>query len=377
MQKMTHGTIVVAGALAQKPRHGGHAWVLLQYLLGFRRLGWDVLFLDRLVADAADAPTAFLRIMREFGLDAQFALLVDGSTETIGLSRACLKQRVRDSSLLLNITGFVDDDEILGCATKRVFLDIDPGFPQMWHALGLHDPFAGHDAFVTIGCNIGKPNCIIPTCGLDWITTVQPIVLEYWPAMPCASSGRFTSVATWRGANSPVEYLGTTYGLRVHEFRKFAPLPCLTRRSFDLALDIHPSEVSDLALLRRGGWSLMDPRTVADNPSAYRAYVQASAAEFMVAKHMYVATNSGWFSDRSICYLASGKPVLAQDTGLTGTYPVGAGLLTFHTLEDACNGANEVIENYATHARAARHLAEEHFDSDIVLTKLLSRLGVT
>lgn len=247
--QVIRGTIVVAGALAQKPRHGGHAWVLLQYLLGFRRLGWDVLFLDRLPPHAEDVPPAFLRIMRDFGLEDHFALFRDDSSETLLLSRNQVLEQVETASLLLNIMGFIVDEEVLSRATRRVFLDIDPGFPQMWHALGLHDAFAGHDAFVTIGSNVGQPTCGIPTCGLDWVTTVQPVVLECWPVRPCDASPRFTSVATWRGSNVQVDYFGTRYGLRVHEFRKFVQLPCLTRKQFELALDIHPSEVNDLDLL--------------------------------------------------------------------------------------------------------------------------------
>jgi hypothetical protein len=162
----------------------------------------------------------------------------------------------------------------------------------------------------------------------------------------------------------------------VHEFRKFAQLPCLTGREFQLALDIHPSELDDLMLLRRGGWSLVDPQQVACSPAAYQAYIQASAAEFMVAKQMYVATHSGWFSDRSICYLASGKPVLAQDTGVGCALPNGKGLLRFRTLEDARNGVEEITQHYAEHALAARRIAEEHFDSDVVLGRLLTELGV-
>jgi hypothetical protein len=374
---MSKSTIVVAGALAQKPQHGGHAWVLLQYLLGFQRLGWDVVFLDRLVTEAAGPPTEFLRIMREFGLEDRFALLRDESAETIGLSRATVLARVSESPLFLNIMGFITDHDVLACATKRVFLDVDPGFPQMWHTTGLHDAFAGHNAFVTIGRNIDQSNCVIPPCGLDWITTFQPVVLARWPTRPVRLPGRFTSVATWRGSNAPVEYRGTTYGLRVHEFREYAPLPCLSGREYQLALDIHPSETSDLALLARGGWSLVDPRAVADTPERYQAYIQDSAAEFMVAKHMYVATNSGWFSDRSSCYLASGKPVLAEDTGLGALLPVGNGLVTFRTLEEARAGAEDIMSDYAAHARAARALAEECFDSDIVLGRLLAKLGVS
>ncbi len=376
---MTRDTIVVAGALAQKPRHGGHAWVLLQYLLGFKRLGWEVLFLDH-VADATDtsaAVAAFVRVMHDFGLAGEFALFVDGTTETIGLSRARALDRVRQSALLLNVMGFLKDSEILAQARRRVFLDIDPGFPQMWRELGLHDAFTGHDALVTIGQNIGRADCAIPTCGLDWITTVQPVVLDYWPAVEPRSSGAFTSVVTWRGANAPVEYADTTYGLRVHEFRKFAALPCLTGFRFELALDIHPTEIADLDLLRRGKWMLVDPAAVAGDPQAYQAFIRASTAEVMIAKHMYVATNSGWFSDRSICYLASGKPVLAQDTALAGLFPLGAGgLVTFRTLEEACAGAVAITADYVHHARAARDLAEVYFDSDIVLRNLLAKLGV-
>src|SRR5258708_9389556 len=162
---MTRDTIVVAGALAQKPRHGGHAWVLLQYVLGFKRLGWDVLFLDH-VADATDTSAgvaAFVRVMCDFGLAGQFALFVDGTTETIGLSRARAIERVRQSALVLNCMGYLEACEILAQARRRVFLDIDPGFPQMWRELGLHDAFSGHDPLVTICQNIAPAHSPIPT----------------------------------------------------------------------------------------------------------------------------------------------------------------------------------------------------------------------
>jgi hypothetical protein len=372
--RVSGNTIVVAGAIAQKPRHGGHAWVVLQYLLGFKRLGWDVLFLDR-GAEAQDL-AAFLRIMRGFGLDDNFALLGAAPDESIGLSRVRVTERVRDSALLLNIMGFLTDQDILACAPKRVFLDIDPGFPQMWRELGLHDALAGHDAYVTIGENTGQSDCTVPTCGLDWITTPQPVVLERWPAVSYSPPPRFTSVASWRGAYGPVEFAGQTFGLRVHEFRKFMDVPRRSGFACELALDIHPTETNDLELLRRGGWSLVDPATVAGDPWAYQKFVGGSAAEFMVAKHMYVATRSGWFSDRSICYLASAKPVLAQDTGFSRRYPTGCGLVAFTTLEEAIAGAQSIMADHTRHTRAARAIAEEHFDSDKVLRRLLARLGV-
>jgi hypothetical protein len=165
--------------------------------------------------------------------------------------------------------------------------------------------------------------------------------------------------------------------LRVHEFRKFAQLPRLSGRPFELALAIHPAEVNDLALLADNGWSLVDPSLVAGDPWAYQAYIQSSMAEFMVAKNMYVQGNSGWLSERSLCYLASGKPVLAQDTRFTQHYPTGEGLLAFTTVEEASSGVEEISRNRAHHARAARALAEDYFDSDKVLGRLLGKLGVS
>jgi hypothetical protein len=245
----------------------------------------------------------------------------------------------------------------------------------MWQDLGLHALFQGHDDYVTIGEHIGRRGCTIPTCGLRWLTTRQPVVLDYWPTVEEGGEAT-TSVVSWRGAYGPVEYQGKIYGLRVHEFRKFAPLPRLCRRPFQLALDIHANESKDLALLQGNGWSIVDPKVAVGNPAAYQAYIHGSKAEFMVAKNMYVQTQSGWFSDRSICYLASGKPVLAQDTGLRELYPTGVGLLTFTTLEEAVTGVEELAGAYPRHARAARALAEDYFDSNKVLPGLLSKLGI-
>ena len=381
------GRIVVAGSIAQKPHQSGHAWQFLQYLLGFRRLGWDVLFVDHLdrglCRDAAAEPCApedsenvawVAAVMREFGLDASWSIGV-GDGRALGVARERVLAHARDSDLLLNVMGFLADEEILAAAPRRVFLDTDPGFGQMWHALGLADVFAGHDAHVTIGERIGEPDCTIPTCGLDWITTPQPVYLPAWPAVPLPPRGGFTSVARWRGAYDPVDFEGRRYGLRVHEFRRFASLPRATGAPFELALDIDPAETSDLALLREEGWQLADPAHIARTPAAYRAYIEGSAAELMVAKGMYVQSRSGWFSERSICYLATGRPVLAQDTGLAELYPVGEGLVTYGSLEEAIAGVEAICCDPARHAATAREIAEQHFGSDRVLGRLLDRLA--
>jgi hypothetical protein len=378
------GAVVVAGSVAQRPGNGGHAWALLQWALGFRRLGWQVLFLDRLDGDMtgpgqtpADVRRSghvaeLVRTLRAFGLEDAYALLLEDGT-TVGIERRTVVRRVAEADLLLDIMGFLGDAELLGHARRRVFLDIDPGFGQMWHALGLHDAYAGYDAFVTLGLNVGRPDCRIPTCGQTWIPTLHPIVLEHWPVTE-RQGARFTSIGAWRGPYASVEYEGSSYGLRCHEFRRFLDLPRLTGFPFEIALDIDDADARDLERLHGSGWTVLDPRRVAGDPAAYRSFIQGSGAEFMVAKNLYVRSRSGWFSDRSAAYLASGRPVLAQDTVLRGHLPSGAGLLLFDSVDEAVDGAREIRRAPARHARAARDLAATYFDSDVVLRALLERL---
>jgi len=364
--------------------------VFLEYLLGFRRLGWEVIFVDRLepdmCVDEAGAPTDFrgsvnLRYVREvmerFDLGDRWSLLFDNGRDVAGLNHAAVIEGARRSALLLNVMGYLDDEEILGAAPLRVFLDIDPGFGQIWQELGLSQPFAGHDRYVTVGERIGTAGCSIPDCGIDWIPTKPPVELSEWPtAAATTGARRFTGVASWRGPFAPLEYRGRTYGLRVHEFRRFLELPGRTRMEFEVALDIDKAEVDDLRRLDECGWIRVDPRVAAGDPWRYRQYVQESWAEVMIAKNLYVDTRSGWFSDRSACYLASGKPVLAQDTGLGGLLPVGEGLVPFTTLEEAVDGAKRIEGDYERHSRAAREIAHEEFAAERVLPRLLRKLGL-
>ena len=360
-------TIVLAGSLAQRPFIGGHTWVFLQYLLGLRRLGWDVLFVDRLepgmcVGDDGEpssfADSANLRylaeVMEGFGFAEDWSLLYEGGRDVAGIARDEVIERTAGSAALINVMGYLEDEEILAAAPLRVFLDIDPGFGQIWKALGLHDLFRGHDRFLTVGAKIGSGGCAVPTVGLDWIPIKPPVELAEWPAGTERGS-RFTSVASWRGAFGPLEYEGRMLGLRVHEFRRFFELPVRASGEFEIALDIHEAETEDLKALRRHGWELVDPRQVAGDPWRYRDYIRGSEAELMVAKNIYVRSRSGWFSDRSICYLASGRPVLAQETGWSAHHPAGEGLLSFSDEDDA--------------------LAEEQFESSRVIGDLVRKLG--
>jgi hypothetical protein len=199
-------------------------------------------------------------------------------------------------------------------------------------------------------------------------------VIDRWPASDERGTS-FTSVGAWRGPWAPVEYEGERYGLRVHEFRRFAAMPRESGFDFEIALDIDPEDHADASRLVDGGWRLSDPRSVSGTPEHYHRYVRSSLAEFGIAKEMYVHARTGWVSDRTACYLASGRPAIVQDTGLDGTIETGLGLLTFSTPEEGMSAARAVHTDWHRHARAARALAVEHFDSDRVLGRLLHEVA--
>lgn len=372
------GALVVAGAVARRIDCGGHVWALLQWVLGFQKLGWSVVFLDRLdpAPGIRHSPNVrrFLETMESFGLSDAFSLDIGPGEEPVGLSRAEVLEKVCEADFLLNVMGYLEDPELLARARRRVFVDIDPGFGQMWRALGLCDVFRGHDAFVTVGTRVGRDDCRVPTCGLTWITTLPPVVIDRWPASTDRGTS-FTSVGTWRGPWAPVEYEGERYGLRVHEFRRFAAVPRESGLDFEIALDIDPQDHADVTRLADGGWRLSDPRSVSGTPEHYQRFVQTSLAEFGIAKGMYVHARTGWVSDRTACYLASGRPAIVQDTGLDDTIETGLGLLTFSTPEQAMAAARTVHADWHRHARAARALAVEHLDSDRVLGRLLDEVA--
>jgi hypothetical protein len=366
--------IAVAGSIAQRPGTPGHAWAFLSYLIGFQRLGYEVLFIDNMEAIPGPVEREWIeRVVREAGLEQSFSVLLpDGGS--LGLSRDQVLRRLRHSAFLLNVNGFLGDPEMLAAAPLRAYLDIDPGFAQIWAAEGLADTFAGHDAFVSVGTNIGGGDCRIPTLGKEWIPILPPVVLDRWPV--AAGGTALTSIGSWRGPFAPLKYQGETYGLRVHEFRRFAELPKSIDVPCEIALDIDPADAADREALQRGNWRLVDPRRELGDFDSYSAYIRGSLAEIGIAKAMYVGTRSGWFSDRSATYLASGKPVLAQDTGFGRLLPIGRGLLAFDHREGAAAAVEELLADPDGHARAAREIAEVHLDCAVVLRRLLERLGI-
>jgi hypothetical protein len=371
--------------IAADPGQGGAAWAVLQYVLGLQQLGHEVYLVEPISpsavqpkgADLHDSVNAryFMRVVKDFGLRDHAALLLAGSRESCGLPFSRLLKVTRQTDLHLNIAGMLNDDRLIAQVPLRVYLDLDPAFTQMWQSVqGIDMRLQDHTHHVTIGLNIGKPSCPVPTCGCRWITTCQPIVISHWPVSPDISRNALTTVGNWRGYGS-IEHGGVLYGQKVHSLREFYPLPTRTTERFCLAMGIHPEEERDLAELARYGWEILDPRTVTATPQDYQRFIQASKAELGIAKSGYVKSGCGWFSDRSLAYLASGKPVLAQNTGFRDHLPTGVGLFSFSSISDILDAVDRVRQDYRRHSRGARELAVEHFDSQKVLAKLLESVG--
>lgn len=377
-------TILISGMMAAVPRQGGATWAVLQYLLGFRQLGHHVYFVEPIREEAQEptgapfdrstAASYFREVVSAFDLDDAAALVHSGTHETVGLSYAALREVARRANLLVNISGILKDKVLTDPIPLRVYLDLDPGFNQLWHTQGIDMGFAGHTHFVTVGQAVGKPTCLVPPCGLRWLTTLQPVVLAWWPPAGRITRAALTTVGNWRGYGS-IEHVGVCYGQKAHSLRRFITLPQRTDERFALALAIHPKEITDLLALADNGWQILDPLEVAGTPGQYQAFVQGSKAEFGLTKSGYVAGRSGWFSDRSACYLASGRPVIAQETGFSEFLPTGAGLFAFQGADQVLEGIEALRRDYAGQCRGARAIAEEYFDSNKVLNRLLREIG--
>ena len=361
----------------------------LSWVLGLKRLGFQVFFIEQIAPDACVDKAAvkaafddcenlqyFRQTIEQFGMTGCAALVYNNGEEIWGATQKELIDRAASADLLVNISGHLSLEFLMSRLRRKVYVDIDPGFTQFWHA----DPntafrLEGHDFYFTIAENIGAADCSIPNGDIHWRTTRQPVVLDDWHARD-HSQHPFTTIANWRGPFGMINAGNRTFGLKVHEFRKFVDLPRQSSQRFQIALNIHSGDSKDLEMLIEHGWQIEDPLAVCNGPLAFREYVQNSAAEFSVAQGIYVDTNSGWFSDRTVRYLASGKPALVQETGFSRNLPVGEGLLSFRTLAEAVAGAELIARDYDEHSRAARAIAEDHFASDKVLGRLIDELGI-
>jgi len=344
--------------IAGTPNQGGAAWAVLQYVLGLKRLGHDVRLIEPVEQPSETTRRYFADVADGFGL----------------VGELLAEPRQLDAfDVALNISGLLPAESIASTPC-RVYVDLDPAFNQLWQEGGINRGLEGHTHFVTVGQAIGTDSCDIPTLGRSWIPTAPPVVLEMWPQVNAPGGGAITTVANFRGYGS-VERNGTHYGQKVHSLRSLWSLPRLTGDKFALAMTVHPGEHDDLEALKVNGWELVDPVAVAGTAAGYQRFIQSSRAEIGITKSGYVLSRCGWFSDRSACYLASGRPVVAQETGFSTFVPVGEGLFAFNDVGGAAEAFDAIREQPGRHARAAREIANEYFDSDRVLSRLLERLA--
>jgi hypothetical protein len=366
--------ILLAGTFAAVPGQGGATWAVLQYALGFRRLGHDVLLVEPAPADPA-VVAYFDRVVAGAGLAGRAALLHPGRTAT-GMPYPDVARFAAAADVVVNLAGVLDDAELTGPAARRLYVDLDPAFTQLWHAEGIDMHLAGHDAFASVGGALGTAGCPVPTAGVAWIPTLPPVVLDAWTVSGAPPRHGFTTVGHWRSYGS-VTVAGVHYGQKAHALRALLDLPRrVPAARFEPALAIHPGDQRDRDALVASGWCVLDPSVFAADPDRYRAFVGASTAEIGVAKSGYVASRCGWFSDRSACYLASGRPVVAQETGWSRFLPAGEGLLAFTDTDSAAGAVGSVLSDWRRHAKAARMVAEDLLDARVVLARLLDSAGV-
>lgn len=357
---------------------GGHTWHHLQYLIGLRRLGHEVVCfehfgwhescydprLDQMTSNPSCGIQYHLDILHEHGLGGRWCFLAEDG-QAHGMSREALADFCRDCDLYLSLSNMNWIPELEACR-RRALVDTDPVFTQIGgHGTG--PPFHWYNTLFTYGQNVHAHGCDMPTAGACWHPTRQPIVLDLWPVTAADPDAPFTSVMNWT-AYGDRTHEGRVYGQKDREFAAYFSFPKQTGKPMELAVSAPPDVRERLSA---GGWKLADPMAVTRTPATYQQFIQRSRAEFCVAKHGYVITQCGWFSDRSAGYLASGRPVVVQDTGFSRVLPVGSGLLAFRTPQQAAAALDRVADDPETHGKAARALAAECFDARQVLTDLL------
>jgi hypothetical protein len=370
---------------------GGHFWVYLQYALGLKRLGCDVYWLEQVRggdggAVNGDAVAAFARLMERFGLDGKFILYAQGAdaqawrptVEYLGTTREEAEAVFRRADLLLNFH-YAAAPELLARFRRTALVDIDPGLLQHWVGAG-QLRVARHDLYLTTGETVGTPAARFPDCGWSWRHIRPPICLEAWPYTFDPACKAFTTVSNWWGHDDwIIDDRGNNYenNKRV-TFLEFAELPRLTPQPLELALYLSSSELDtrDREHMEGRGWRIRDSREVAGTPLTYQSYVHGSRGEFSCVKPSCIKFQNGWVSDRTLCYLASGKPAVVQHTGPSSFLPSGEGMFRFTTIAEAVEALAAVNADYPRHCRAARSIAEAYFDSGHVLPDVLAHAGI-
>jgi hypothetical protein len=383
--------IVVLGIMGRTPL-AGVVWQAMHYLEGFRRLGHEVVYVEdtgawpydpgqnTLTEDVRYAVQTIEAAMTLLGLPDRWAYrAAPPGSRLFGLGEAELAQVCRDADVLVNVTGAACLREEYLRVPVRIYLETDPVLSQIEAAQGRESMvamLAAHTHHFTFGENIGTAECALPVDHVKFQHTRQPVVLDWWATDgEVGPQGRFTTISSWRQTEKDVEWNGVNYRWSKHrQFLEFIDLPRRAPTPVELALACHEPEA--VTLLRSHGWQVLDGLALSRDLHRYRDYIQSAAGEFTVAKEQYVQWRTGWFSDRSACYLAAGRPVITQDTGFDQILPTGLGLFAFTTMDDVLGAMDALARDYPGHARAARTIAGEYFQAERVLDDLLAAAGV-
>lgn len=383
------GKIIVFGILFWYPL-AGVTYQFLHYLLGLRRLGYDPYYiedsaryiydprLNDISPDAAGNVAAVAPILEAHGFGGRWAFRGKyPGGKSYGLNDAQIEQLYRDADAFLNVTGAQElRDEHLAIK-RRIYVESDPFASQVKVAqgdAGMIKTLEQHDTLFSFGENLGAPDCLVPVEKFRWLPTRQPVVMDLWRGDPGGGT-RYTTIATWHNKNKNIEWRGDTwYWTKDREFEKYLDLP-LRRRSvaFELAVG------ADAALkqrLREHGWTQVRSIEISENPERYSNYIRQSRGEFTVARDQYTRPRTGWFSDRTACYLAAGRPVITEETGFSKFLPTGKGLFGFKTMDDILQAVDAIESDYAGHCRAAREIAAEYFAAEKVIGRLMERAGL-
>ncbi len=358
---------------------GGHFWVYLQYVHGLRQVGCDVYWVEhfdsRGTGHQRSRVQRMLRRLERYGLAGKVILCTESGGEPtfIGATRSEAHKLFERADLLLNFH-YAIDPGLLACFRRTALVDIDPGLLQMWMSTGLLS-VAPHDLHFTTGETVGMPSALFPDGGLEWVHIRPPVCLDLWPYTYDPRCEVFTTVTNWWGewATETVEGRPVLYdNTKRIAFLAFAGLPGLTSQALELAVHLRSADGEERQMLERRGWRIRHASEVSRTPEMYRAYIQRSRGELSCVKPSCVKLQNGWVSDRSLCYLASGKPVVVQDTGPSPYLPFGDGILRFSTSEEAAAALATVNADYQRHCQSAREIAETYFDARQIAERILN-----
>jgi hypothetical protein len=384
------GPIIVFGILFWFPL-AGVTYQFLHFLMGLRRLGYDPYYiedsgrwlydpaLNDLSPDATPNLKAVVPILEAHGFKDRWAFRGNyPGGRCYGMTEKNILRLYRDAEAFLNVTGAQELREEHMTCRRRIYVETDPVAAQIKIAHGDKETIVAlkaHDTHFSYGGNFGKPDCRVPLGGFNWLPTVQPVVLDLWENRPRRANGAaFNTIATWHNKGKDIVYNGETYyWSKDREFKRVLDLPKRRRLPFELATGV---DDKTRHLLEANQWRVTDPIKLSGDMTSYRQFILKSRGEFTVAKDQNIRLRSGWFSDRSACYLAASRPVINQDTAFGSYLPTGKGLFSFQTMDDILAAVDDIEHDYEGNCRAARQIAAEYFSAEKVLGDLMEKAGL-